>query len=323
MTAEQIEQIRDMFILIDADKSGTLEKDEIIKLMSQLSQNNVSQEDSAKILEKMDKNKDGVVEWSEFLVAMYEWLDSLGALKELENMNLLSGRKKLHFNLANFFLQFNHDKNFGGFETIFSEQNQDLEDRPDSWNFTGKISYFNNNEKWEFYQANQKLLDGFSTIAERINSDNYDTALSAVQDIVKLLSVVSVFKTPNERFEIANHVINVFYLIENSSVLSRIVEFIKKSEDNFLLWESLKVISYFANGPRVANTPEDSNLHPSKFFHKAILAKKDIIGDIAKHAQSSCIEVKRQAILTLGFLARGCTEMRDAIMQLGIIGVLV
>jgi len=30
----------------------------------------------------MDINKDGSIEWSEFLQAIYEWLESIGALKE-------------------------------------------------------------------------------------------------------------------------------------------------------------------------------------------------------------------------------------------------
>ncbi len=30
----------------------------------------------------MDLNKDGTIEWGEFLQAIFEWLESIGALKE-------------------------------------------------------------------------------------------------------------------------------------------------------------------------------------------------------------------------------------------------
>jgi len=36
------------------------------------------------LLHKIDTNKDGMIEWGEFLQAMYDWLNSLGILKELQ-----------------------------------------------------------------------------------------------------------------------------------------------------------------------------------------------------------------------------------------------
>jgi len=132
-----------------------------------------------------------------------------------------------------------------------------------------------------------------------------------------------VYKTPGERFEIANHVIRIFDLIENSSCLERIIEFLKKSDDAVLIWECLKAITVFCCGPRIANTPENSNLHPDKFYHRAILVQKDIIPTIMKFIGSQCLEVKRQAILALGFLCRGCADIRDFVVSLGGAGSLL
>ncbi len=40
LTKDQIDQIREIFIMIDVDKSGTLSYEEVAKLLSQLSQSN-------------------------------------------------------------------------------------------------------------------------------------------------------------------------------------------------------------------------------------------------------------------------------------------
>lgn len=42
----------------------------------------ITKEDAIRIIDKMDINKDGSIEWSEFLQAMYEWLESIGGLKD-------------------------------------------------------------------------------------------------------------------------------------------------------------------------------------------------------------------------------------------------
>ena len=141
--------------------------------------------------------------------------------------------------------------------------------------------------------------------------------MSAVQDLVKLLNIVSVFQTPGERFEIANQIIRVFDLFENSSCLERIIEFLNKSDDPMLVWESLKAVTIFSAGPRIANTPENSNLHPDRFYHRAILVQKDIVPLLLKFVSSQCVEVKRQAVLAIGFLCCGCADIRDFIVSLG------
>ena len=42
----------------------------------------MTSDEAIRIIEKMDINKDGSIEWSEFLQAIYEWLESIGALKD-------------------------------------------------------------------------------------------------------------------------------------------------------------------------------------------------------------------------------------------------
>jgi len=53
----------------------------------------------------------------------------------------------MHLNMANFFLQFENDIHFQHVETLFSMQNENLEDRLESWQFLGVQMYYSQNEK--------------------------------------------------------------------------------------------------------------------------------------------------------------------------------
>ena len=43
---------------------------------------NVKKEDVYKIIKKIDLNNDGIIEWDEFLQSMFNWLSSIGLLKQ-------------------------------------------------------------------------------------------------------------------------------------------------------------------------------------------------------------------------------------------------
>lgn len=122
LTKDQIDQIREIFIMIDVDKSGTLSYEEVAKLLSQLSQStqpsldlivnnfldSINKDEAIKIIEKMDLNKDGTIEWAEFLQAIYEWLESIGALKEGQlgdESNSVNVNPLLDWRLFNLFLR--------------------------------------------------------------------------------------------------------------------------------------------------------------------------------------------------------------------------
>jgi len=160
-------------------------------------------------------------------------------------------------------------------------------------------------------------------LKKRINSDDSKVVLSAVQDIVKLLSIVTVFNTPGERFQIASHVFRVFDLVEKSYSLGRMITILNTWEDPYIIYECLKAITLLAPGPRIANTPEDSLMHPKKFYYKALLAKEGIIPLLLKMTTVKWLEVKRQAILALGMLIQSCIDVRDVVVGLDGINILI
>jgi len=72
--------------------------------MCKLTKNEIKQKDAIEIINKMDYNKDGKIEWNEFLQVMYDWLKSLGILNDIGNSSDSSRRKIMHLNMAQFFL---------------------------------------------------------------------------------------------------------------------------------------------------------------------------------------------------------------------------
>lgn len=70
-------------------------------------------------------------------------------------------------------MQFNQDKNAYLIQALYAEQNVNLEDRPESWDFFWTKTTYTNDEKWAYYQENQKLLESFSLIVQVILTFSY------------------------------------------------------------------------------------------------------------------------------------------------------
>ena len=84
-------------------------------------------------------------------------------------------------------MQFNQDKNAYIVQALYTEQNLQLEERTESWDFLWTKSNYTNTEKWLFYQENQKLLESFSFIVQVLISS--DIALAHFFDALFKASV--------------------------------------------------------------------------------------------------------------------------------------
>ena len=116
----QLEEIKKVFAVADADGDGTINSNELGKLMAQLRGEHVPQSEVLHVLEAVDQNGDGYVSLQEFQDAMKGWLsgggDELavggsprggGARKRnLDVGSSPSCRKKIHNDISSFFSQF-------------------------------------------------------------------------------------------------------------------------------------------------------------------------------------------------------------------------
>lgn len=95
------------------------------------------------IIQQIDLNNDGIIEWPEFLKVISDWLnnfDSKDDVSETESQNSSSGpinRKKLHDKIFKFFYQFKNDLQINDSSQTY-ERIEDLENRSDEWNYLGE-----------------------------------------------------------------------------------------------------------------------------------------------------------------------------------------
>lgn len=70
---EQIAEIRKAFHACDVDGSGTIERGELAKVFSELGEL-PTDEELKELLNDLDKDGNGTVDWEEFLHAMRAWI---------------------------------------------------------------------------------------------------------------------------------------------------------------------------------------------------------------------------------------------------------
>lgn len=101
-------------------------------------------EDDAKlIIQKIDLNNDGIIEWTEFLKVISDWLNNFTNKEEVSESESQTSstpieRKKFHDKISKFFYQFKSDMQIFDPNSQDYERLEDLENRSDEWNFQGE-----------------------------------------------------------------------------------------------------------------------------------------------------------------------------------------
>ena len=90
LSAEQKQEIKDAFDMIDTDGSGSIEVEELKIAMKALGFD-TRKEETKKIIENLDKNKDGVISYEEFLDLLTTKLNDKDHIEEM---------RKIHSNIA-------------------------------------------------------------------------------------------------------------------------------------------------------------------------------------------------------------------------------
>lgn len=98
------------------------------------------------MIQKIDINKDGVIEWQEFLKCVSEWLEIFEDSEIGKNQLSPIKRQKFHDTIKKFFLQFKTDFNEQTNVISESENIEDLENRSEEWDFNGEKIQHNSNK---------------------------------------------------------------------------------------------------------------------------------------------------------------------------------
>ncbi len=98
-----------------------------------------------------------------------------------------------------------------------------------------------------------------------VNANNQEAAHTAIKGFINVLSILVYYKTPLERREIADELIRIFSAFLSSvEKLVQVLRNAAQSSNVVLMVDTLRVINFLMNGPRIASTPEDNKFHTNK-----------------------------------------------------------
>lgn len=275
------------------------------------------------LMEKMDSNKDGRITVDEFVNALSEWLKEEETGQKVSTVASPSPRKRkanqtsetrtrIHKRISSFFLQFHRSSDFDRLRQKYL-QNSDCNSGHESHDEKGCPAQL----KLQRLDASKNSLKNLPEIAIRCRINDPAICLACMTELADMLSVVEVFQTPEERYEIGEYLVELFRAITDSSVISRAIEFLAANSPHALQFQAARVISYYGPGLRIAHTPPDSLLHPDKLFHKTVVIRAGAGHALVPLLTSPCLEVREQAVVAIGKLASYDAEVRDFFLQLG------
>lgn len=79
----------------------------------------------------------------------------------------------------------------------------------------------------------------------------------------------------------------------------------------------MKSLTYIAPGPRIASTPENSNIHPAQMYFKKLILHANGAHTLLTLLFSPVREVREQCVLTIGSLIAHNPEIRDFFLKYG------
>lgn len=199
-----LQEISNLFHIADQDKNGSLSRDEIAAIITQVKSTPPTQEELNMCMSQMDKNGDGVVNEAEFIEVMSNWLGmvppSPGQKKRgLENSPEMGGNRKHALSeMANFFRQFSPIVDFNTQQSkILSRQHQSFNRGEIRRDFV----ILTNEKKAE---EHKKIVDimtaGRQPIIDNLYSMDWMVVLHGVDKVHTLLSVVEIFSSSQEKY---------------------------------------------------------------------------------------------------------------------------
>jgi len=292
------------------------------------------------LMTKMDSNNDGKITWEEFHSSLAEWLASDKSVDVEHNISInpnplkrkapLSpkhSRASIHKRMMTFFCGPTELPNSASLRNEFLRNTASRSNLSHLFADQLRLSSPGDEKALQLQlETTRRGLLQMHEIKLKLGTLGNDPSVvfECVQLLANVLAICDAFESPEERYEVAQDFTSVFLSIENAGVLGRILECSSYSQLPLLQYEALRVIAYFAPGPRIAHTPEESRFHPSNFLQNSILIQLGLFGilfDILKH--SNVQEVKVQAVVVIGVLARDNWQVRDILFYAGFYDLLL
>mmetsp|Transcript_17717 Transcript_17717/g.49861 ORF Transcript_17717/g.49861 Transcript_17717/m.49861 type:complete len:1041 (+) Transcript_17717:66-3188(+) len=324
------------FSMIDRDGSGTITTEELGNLMRAALQQDVTRDEVNRMMNILDTDGNGNISQDEFVRAIAAWLEddmknkpyqATGSRKRKREIDG-DDRADVHKRIKRFFTQV---KSGTTFDEIRQRIEQEADETPSS-DINLRLS--SDSQRYQNYSSKEKLealnyvreaMPNFEAMAGAIHSANPYQQVEGVKALAKLLSLVEVFPSASERRTIGDVLIRIYEMLIKCNLAPRLVQLLRSSQSAELQWSVCTCLTYFAPGPRIAGTPVDSPLHPSKMFFKKILVTENIVPTLLEVLLNGSVvdDVRQQAVLCMGVMASDNPEVRDFFLANNCIPVLM
>ncbi|KJE97836.1 hypothetical protein CAOG_07924 [Capsaspora owczarzaki ATCC 30864] len=328
-----VEELTKAFAVCDKDGNGVITLNELGQVVSNLA--NVSVPDTKELealMRLMDKNGDGLIELDEFIATMADWLqdDETGAAqatnrKRRAGDDAVDERFKIHRKVTRFLLQFRVASNFSEVRSNVS-----------SWQDTQMMDFVNANDvsmdvdmpilgRETSSPATEAVKAAALASAQNANWDvlihtisTLDSCESALLTLCELLvNLLSAYPTPADRRQIGEALVAVYEKLH--PLIPRLVQFMQSIFPS-TQWYSSKIVTLLLPGPRIANMPADFWMHSSHHAFKNAFVEAGGMPVLVKALLSSYPQVRGQALLCVGALARDHPVLRDQLLELDVLG---
>jgi hypothetical protein len=203
-----LQEISNLFSATDQDKNGTLSRDEICAIMTQIKNGIVpSNDELTSCFSIMDKNGDGVINEAEFTEAMVHWLGltpsapNQGNKKRSLEMSpdAVGRRKQAVLDMAGFFKHFSPVTDFNNQQNLILSRQ-----RPPSiisvTHILREYPTLSNNEKADIHKKIMSIInEGRVAIANELYSLDWNTVVIGATKVHDLLAIMEVFHSADER----------------------------------------------------------------------------------------------------------------------------
>eukprot|EP01125_Pyxidicula_operculata_P010084 TRINITY_DN331_c1_g1_i2.p1 TRINITY_DN331_c1_g1~~TRINITY_DN331_c1_g1_i2.p1 ORF type:complete len:645 (+),score=128.51 TRINITY_DN331_c1_g1_i2:2-1936(+) len=327
----QIAEIRKAFAVCDTEGKGVIGASQLRPVIRAIVEDEPTDTEMEQILAAVDKNKDGVISWDEFLTTMTDWLNddiNQNHRNKRRKLNPDQERHELHRQIKSFFSQFRPAQSFkqiraklqrygsmssSAFINVETPAQMHLQNLDDPSTITSSA------DKLKFLIKHREGRKEIPQAIEMIFGENPFNQIEGTKHMARLLSIVEVFATPIERRAVCDDILPVYDVMVKHNLPARFVKFIHQYDKPPLQIEALKALTYFAPGPRIASTPIDSCLHPSKFFFKRLIIVEQAVPVLQSLLESQSQEVAEMTAQLLGTIASHNPECRDFLIDSGAI----
>jgi hypothetical protein len=318
LSQEEIEEIHRVFVMVDVEGTGSLTPGELRDMAVQITGDPSFTFDDARLLHaQLDTNYDGKVRWEEFLQFVCRWLHERGHVRLKPRTDLpssLAEKEALHRCLAELFSlgKVNCDS-----ELLPSDH---LDNRAETWDYLGEGQRFSEQEKESYYTAAFQSLAApghLQQIFEELMQLDLGIVLAGLRHLRDLFGVLTLFQSPADRHKISGYLLDLFNETVSRGLMSRVLQLLGPEYPREVQWEALKIVTFFAPGPRVPGLPETHHFHPKQRSTKQLVLNANAGPLLLSLCESKCVEVRDQALLALGFIARHDLEERNYLCSLG------